>query len=146
MRSEGLAGRGTGEVPDGFAPIVHSARFGELIGPIYEREGAGDLVRAIRVDEKHTNAGRIVHGGALMTFADIVLAQAVIRALEARPVTVRLIGDFLAPVRIGAWLEGRAHLTRHGRALAFAEGVFTVGPQTVMTAAATFSLRRPRGD
>ena len=134
------------DVPVGFVPILHSARFGELIGPIYESEVGEDFVRALRVDEKHTNAGRIVHGGALMTFADIVLAQAVIRALGARPVTVRLVGDFLAPVRIGAWLEGRAHLTRSGRALAFAEGAFTVGPQTVMTAAATFSLRRVRPD
>ena len=129
-------------VPDGFVPIVHSAPFGKHIGPIFERADDDGFVRAFRAAEKHINAGGYVHGGVLATFADIVLAQAVIRALGRPAVTVRLVTEFLAPVEVGAWVEGTARLSRAGRSLAFVEGEITVGRRTVMTASATFKLRK----
>ena len=131
-------------VPDGFVPIVHSAPFGALIGPIYERAHDGGFVRAIRVTEKHTGASGRAHGGVLMSFADIVLARAALGGTRKALVTVRLVTEFVAPVSLGAWLEGTAWVTRHGRSLVFVAGEFTVGRRTVATASATFNVRRAR--
>ena len=142
-RSGGLAPGGD-RVPDGFVPIVHSAPFGELIGPIYERAHDGGFVRAIRVVEKHTGASGRAHGGVLMTFADIVLARAALGATGKPLVTVRLVTEFIAPVSLGAWLEGTSWVTRQGRSLVFVAGEFTVGRRTVATASATFNVRRAR--
>jgi len=132
------------DAPDGFAPIVHGAPFGALIGPIYERTHDDGFVRAIRVSEKHTGASGRAHGGLLMSFADIVLARAVHGSTGRPMVTVRLVTEFIAPVSLGAWLEGTAWVTRQGRSLVFVAGEFTVGRRTVATASATFNLRRAR--
>ena len=50
-------------------PFEHDAA-----GPFYLREDEnGKMVAAFRAERKHMNAGGVVHGGALMTFADFAL-------------------------------------------------------------------------
>jgi uncharacterized protein (TIGR00369 family) len=85
--------------PDGFAPIIHSNPFGAHIGPIYERLEGEDFCRGFFIAEKLTNSVGIAHGGVLMTFADIVLARAVMAEIDAAAVTIRLTCDFIAPAK-----------------------------------------------
>lgn len=134
-----------GEIPDGFVPIVHHNPFGRNVGPIYHREEAdGGFVRGFRVSEKHVNSGGFAHGGMLLAFADIVLGQACYRVLGGPSVTVNVNANFVAPARLGDWLEGRAEVLRRARKIVFVRGRLTVRRRVVLTADAIFhAVRQP---
>jgi uncharacterized protein (TIGR00369 family) len=124
--------------PDGFAPISHTNPFGAGIGPIYEREDHGLVVRGLWVRPELANSAGIAHGGVLMTFADIVLARGVMQEIGSIAVTVRMVSDFMAPVLVGSWLEGRATVSKVTRSLAFVSGELSVKGKVVFTAQGTF--------
>jgi uncharacterized protein (TIGR00369 family) len=124
--------------PDGFVPISHTNPFGAGIGPVYERDEHGEVVRGLFVRPELSNSAGIAHGGVLMTFADIVLARGVMQEINGMAVTVRLVSDFIAPVLVGAWLEGRSKVSRVTRSLVFVSGELTVRGKVVFTAQATF--------
>lgn len=138
-------------VPTGFAERAPRGPFARLTGPFYERTGgaAAEEVRAFRVEERHTNALRIVHGGMMMSFLDSVLARAVAGAAAGSFVTLRMTTDFLAPARLGDWVEGRAIVTRRTRSLCYVRGEARVGERRIATADAVFRLlgrsHGPRG-
>ncbi len=136
--TESPGAEAVGHIPAGFAPITHSAAFGAMIGPIYERTDAEGFVRAFRVEERHTNGRGVLHGGMLMTFADIVLAQAGFVAGAGPAATVRMAIEFVAPGRLGEWVEGRAQVSRRTRSLIFARGEISVDDRLLMTASGLF--------
>ena len=131
--------------PEGFEPIVHSNPFGAHIGPIYEREQNGDFWRGFYIAKKHANSAHIAHGGVLMTFADIVLARAVMRETNGMAVTVRMTCDFLAPARLNAWVEGTAKVSRSTKSLVFVDGTLSVAGKPVFSAQGLFKPINPRG-
>jgi len=124
--------------PHGFVPISHTNPFALNLAPIYEREEGAIFVRGFYVRPEHTNTAGIAHGGVMMTFADIVCARAVIQEIDGMAVTVRLLSDFMAPVLVGSWLEGRAEVSRATRSLVFVSCKLSVKGKTVFTAQATF--------
>ncbi len=130
------------EVPAGFAPIGKSSPFGRLIGPVYERlEEDGTYARALRVEDRHTNLGGVVHGGVLMSFADVVLGTVSYRHAGRPGASVRMVSDFVAPARAGDWLEGRGRVTEATRSIVFAAGELTVDGRTILTMSGTYKLR-----
>ena len=104
------------------------------------------MVRAFRVVEHHTNAAGIVHGGMLTTFADIVLAQAGLREVGGLIVTVRMVADFVAAGRLGAWVEGTARVRRRTRTLVFVDGELAASGRVLLTASGVFKILEPRTD
>lgn len=96
--------------PSGFGAILSNSAFGWENGPIFEHQGAEGRRRGFRVAERHINAGGICHGGMIMTFADILLATAVLDVASPPFVTVRMTTDFMDAARLGEWVEGRATL------------------------------------
>jgi len=124
--------------PEGFEPIEHSNPFGAHIGPIFERDEGDFASRGFYIAEKHSNSAGIAHGGVLMTFADVVLARAVIRQINAMAVTVRMTCDFIAPAKIGAWVEGRGQVTRATKSLVFVEGELCIDDKPILSAQGMF--------
>ena len=126
--------------PEGFRAIDHSAPFGAHVGPFYEKETDGAVVRAFRVAERHTNSAGIVHGGMLTTFADIVLAQAGLREVGGPILTIRMVSDFVAAGKLGAWVEGTARVRRRTRTLVFVDGELAASGRVLMTASGVFKI------
>ena len=89
---------------------MSSNTFGGRNGPILEKCDDSGWVRGFLSDERHSNVAGVVHGGMLMTFADIVLSRAVMDAMAPPFVTMRMINDFVSPALIGSWVEGRARV------------------------------------
>lgn len=97
------------EVPEGYQPITSSSPFGGLNGPVFERlDEEGQLWRGFRVDRRHINMGGRLHGGMLMTLADIILGQVAWTTLEGPCVTVRLSSEFMGGAKLGDWVAGTA--------------------------------------
>jgi acyl-coenzyme A thioesterase PaaI-like protein len=111
--------------------------FNELVGPIWaRREGDGDgWVNGFLVTDKHLNFRRNLHGGMLATFADSVLGRMVSNAVKPRPsATIQLEMHYVAPVRLGDFVEGRGEIIRVTASLVFIAGRFSVGAGVVATA------------
>ncbi len=115
-----------------------------MVGPVYEKSDGENWVRAFRARPDLCNSGGFVHGGMLMTFADIVLARAVMDVAGPPFATVRLLTDFMAPAPQNAWIEGRAEVNRRTRTLAFVAGSISVSGSKVALISATFRLLNSR--
>jgi acyl-coenzyme A thioesterase 13 len=109
--------------------------FDQVVGPFYFRlDPDGRMRCAFRAEQKHMNAGNRMHGGCLMSFADIALFQTAYQQMEgSRGVTVQLDSTFVDAVRVGDLVEATGEVVRAGGSLVFARGTIAVGDRTVMT-------------
>ncbi|MFI4987471.1 MAG: PaaI family thioesterase [Alphaproteobacteria bacterium] len=129
------------DIPPGFVRIPTS-QFVEVNGPFYGRMADGKFTLGLRIEERHCNQRNVAHGGMLMTFADMTVALGA--NFEAKlhrflP-TIKLEGDFLAPVEIGSWLEGRAEVLSITRNMVFAAGMLSVAGKPVARVSAIMKL------
>ncbi len=133
------------DIPPGFVPVEPRNPFATLLGPIYEKAGDDGFRRGFRVSDRHLNTAGIAHGGMLMTFADILMGQAIRRAGAFPAVTVRMTTDFTAPARLGDWVDGTGQTRRVTRAMVFVQAEIMVNGRLSLTATGLFQrLRRQR--
>lgn len=127
------------KVPDGFIPIVSSNSFGGRNGPILEKTmDDGSWVRGFLSDDRHANMAGVVHGGMLMTFADIVLSRAVLEVVQPPFVTMRMVSDFVSPAIIGSWVEGRARVIGQHDGVCHVEGEISARSKICLQIAGQF--------
>ncbi|MBL6938362.1 MAG: PaaI family thioesterase [Alphaproteobacteria bacterium] len=131
----------TSTLPPG-AENISRGGFNLHAGPIYRLPDDG-AVRcfALPVLDKHLNGGGNVHGGLLMTFADISMSQTA-RAVTAAPGcnTVSMTCDFVGPGRAGETLECRVRITRQTRTLVFLSADITAGGRAVAVATGLWKI------
>ena len=127
--------------PPGFARIEVAAPFVSAFGPIYVRPEGERVAFGFRVEDRHLNPKGVCHGGALATFADLQLAALMFsgRLARVRAPTISLSLDYLAPVRLGDWVEGEVVLVRRTGRLAFAETLLTVEGSPVVRTKGLFA-------
>ena len=120
------------------------------IAPLWVRgaPGAGRTVGFI-ADERHTNYQDTVHGGALMTFADIALGWVAADAIDhARCVTAQLALQFVASPRVGDFVRCEAELVRRTSQLVFVRGLIVAvsadGERTVASADGIWKALAPK--
>lgn len=109
--------------------------FDAIMGPFYfRRREDGHVCCAFRAEQKHMNAGGRMHGGALMTFADIALFMIAYETMEGtRGVTVQLDSTFLDAARVGDLVEAQGEVTRAGGSLVFVRGQITTAGKLLFT-------------
>lgn len=127
----------------------HSAegkRFTAAIGPIYIRGQDKDWELGILAEERHgNNQAGTVHGGALMTFADIALGYGVSRALgHSNCVTAQLQVQFIAPAPVGKFISCKPEVVRCGSQLGFVRGLIVSDGKTVASAEGIWKVLEPR--
>jgi acyl-coenzyme A thioesterase PaaI-like protein len=122
-------------LPDG-AEDISSGGFNLFAGPFYRLADDGEIRRfAFVALPKHMNYSGTVHGGLLMTFADIAMSRTSRLATGARSCsTVSLSCDFAGPGQLGEVIEIRVSVTRKTRTLVFLSGQLGSGGRAVMTA------------
>ena len=117
-------------------------------GPFWHRmEDDGRIRCAFRVESKHLNGSRNVHGGCFMTFADYCLFAIAGPLLNGPGVTVGFGCEFLDAAHEGELVEGTGEVTRAGGSLIFVRGQLTSGERTLFTFSGTIKrVRRKRPD
>jgi uncharacterized protein (TIGR00369 family) len=75
----------------------------------------------------------VCHGGMVATLADmlLLLGTNIQTGLGQFLLTVSLDVDFVAPVKLGDWLEGRTEVLRAGKSIIFTQGRMNVRGETV---------------
>lgn len=119
--------------------------FSATIGPAWLRgEKGAREVGLVTMPEVANDHMGIVHGGALMTFADIALGLAAAEALGgAGMATAQLQFHFTAAAPIGVLLTCKPELVRQTSQLIFVRGLFEAGGKTVGMADAMFKVLAP---
>jgi len=140
----------TAAVPEGFRALnLPRNPFIEANGPLYGRLEGEAFVLGFLCETKHCNPMLVCHGGMMATLADmlLLLGTNIQTKLGQFLLTVSLDVDFLAPVRVGDWLEGRTEVLRAGKSIIFSQGRMTVRGEPVVRANAVLKPSgRPLAD
>jgi len=107
--------------------------FTGVAGPYWVRGGPGNREVGLLIEPRHSNDHMgSLHGGALMTFADICLGHAASDAIGGtRCVTAQLQTHFVASAKVGEREESRPEVVRRGGHLVFMRGLAMVGERAI---------------
>ena len=117
----------------------------DTAGPFYMRTDDQGQVAAFRAQRKHMNAGGVMHGGCLMTFADYALFAIAHHGMEGvYGLTVAFTSEFLDGALEGELIEARGEVLRQGRSITFVRGIVTANDRPVLNFSGTIKLRKPK--
>src|SRR5882757_2589703 len=129
------------QVPDDFVPVSGSGEFCETNGPIY--------VETERRNPRISGSCRTLQPGAfvsrwwLAAFIDMQMPFAALRSEKLRDaflLTISLSLDYLAPARIGDWVEGTASVLRRTGSLVFAQGLVTSSGTALLRGSGVYKI------
>jgi len=131
---------------DGFASLFRTSPFLDRAGPFYSKGKGAGMVIGLRALGHHMNARGLVHGGVLMTLADIALGYAM--ATTADPplalITSNLSADIVGSAKLGDWIEAQVDIQKIGRTLAFANAYLHVGEARIARVSGVFAVQQPK--
>ena len=123
-----------------------AVRYSAALGPTYQIVRDGVLTVALIAQEHlgNDNLG-IVHGGAMMTFADMALGSAVGHANNFQPnfVTSQLSIQLVSAGRVGQFITCNPEIVRKTRSLVFVRGLFEADGKVLASADGIFSILQP---
>lgn len=134
------------QIPQGWTLQPFPDTFSAHAGPFYFRDYAEKEPGVGFFSEPHhANGGGIVHGGALMTLADMSLWDICRRVVgRFRGVTVTMNAEFLAPGPIGKFIIATGEATKIGGSLMFARGRVACEDETLLVFSGTLKRIKPR--
>ena len=108
--------------------------FTDRIGPYFIKGRFPEAVLGIRIFEHHSNLNAVAHGGLLMAFVDTIGGYTAAKAGESPSVTANFNANFIRPVPLGAWIEGKGKALKAGRKAIFIRVELTFEQKLVFTA------------
>lgn len=127
--------------PAGFQPH-DGAGFTAHIGPLFRRRDADGVVFGLRLAAHHMNLADVAHGGLLAAFADNCMGETVYRSVKAPCTTITLTASFVAPGRVGDWVECSGAITRETASLVFISGRVWSADRTLLDAQGIWKILR----
>jgi uncharacterized protein (TIGR00369 family) len=113
-------------------------------GPFFWRQrDDGSHHFVLRAAARHCNSHGIVHGGLMMTMADLMLCATAKAATEGQPVvTIAMANEFADSARAGDLLEATGEIVRGTGSMVFVRGQVHVGERVTMTCSAVVKRLR----
>ena len=120
--------------PPGWRMQSPTNTYGYMVGPFYFREDGPTPGVGFFSAQRHANLGGVIHGGALMTLADMSLFDICIRAEgRIRAVTLTLNSEFIRPGPVGEFIEASGELVKAGKNVLFARGLVSANGKTLLS-------------
>lgn len=118
--------------------------FETLIGPFYSRTADdGTVTCAFAPQEKNTNYVGILHGGAIMTFADAA-ASTLAHHLAGPSVTVAFNCEFLGAGVAGSTIWATGRVLRQTKSMVFVQGHLEQNDQPILAFSSVSKKLAPR--
>ncbi len=114
----------------------------ESAGPFYFKMDEQGPVAGFRTARKHMNAGGVVHGGCLMSFADFALFAIAHQSEDGYGVTIGFNCEFLDGAVENELLTARGDVLRQGRSISFVRGIISAPDRPILNFSGTIK-RRP---
>ena len=112
--------------PEGWTMQSHANTFSGRAGPFYFRKEGGKAGVGFFAESHHANMGGVIHGGALLTLADVALWDICRREIGVfKGVTVTMNAEFVGAGPVGGFIEASGEMVKSGRKLMFARGLIT---------------------
>jgi acyl-coenzyme A thioesterase PaaI-like protein len=132
-------------VPAGFKPMPMGGSFVAINGPLYVFRQGATAKLGLRIEQRHCNPLGMSHGGMLATFADMLMpvvmyADPELAARRRYLPTVSLQLDFVAPARLGAWIEGEGEILKATRSLVFVHGLVRADGSVVLRCSGVYKF------
>jgi acyl-coenzyme A thioesterase PaaI-like protein len=109
--------------------------FHAAISPVWMKHDESGATLGLLAGLEHRNETGSVHGGALMTFADIALGYNASFAIDRAPcTTAQLQIQFVSTGKFGEFITCRGEVVRATRDLVFMRGLIKSGERTVASA------------
>jgi acyl-coenzyme A thioesterase PaaI-like protein len=120
--------------------------FSGVVGPLWVNDTNEELNVGFLSNESHANRHMgTVHGGLMMTFADIALGYAVVRMLGApRCATVQLQMQFVASPQVDEFISCRPEIVRRTGGMVFVRGLLMEGDRIVANADGIWKILQPK--
>lgn len=138
------------DIPPGYTPVPMGGGFIAANGPLYLFEDGVVVKLGFRVEPRHCNPMGVCHGGMLASFCDMLLPVSVHRKSAEVGVrflpTVSLQLDYMAPVPLGAWVEGECDVLTVTRAMVFAQGLVRADGVTAVRCSGLMKIGPKFGD
>jgi uncharacterized protein (TIGR00369 family) len=128
-------------VPTGFELLANASVYSRHIGASYARKEVDGATLVQPTLPHMRNAGGVLHGGYMMSFADSAVTRAAGMVTGMAPATVAFTAAFLSAGDIRSPLITRVEVPRHGKSLAFLRGVLEQDGRKLLSYAATIRLR-----
>lgn len=119
-----------------------TSKFSGAIGSTWARGEGDDLVIAMLAEPHVANENiGIVHGGALMTFADTALGSAVAQRLgNAHCVTAQLQFHFVSVAKIGSFITCQPEIVRQTSQMIFLRALVVCEGRTLVSCDGIFKV------
>lgn len=135
-------------IPNGYQPLSRIGGFIEMAGPyFFRRRDAGDspdvFHYGFQTGEAHHNSNGVIHGGALMTFADTAMGATVYFLAQRPCATISMTSEFVVAAKPGDWIDARVTIIRQTRSLTFARCTLEGGGAVVLNASGIWKLFPP---
>ena len=122
------------QAPEGWTLQSHTETFSGRAGPYFFRAEGPNPGVGLFAEAEHMNLGGVIHGGALMTLADMSLWDICRRKIGPfRGVTVTLNAEFLRPGPAGCFVEATGETLAVGKRMLFARGLVTAKGKTLLS-------------
>lgn len=117
--------------PDGFS---------EQSGPYLFREHGSSAGVGFIATEKHKNYVGLIHGGALMSLADVAMWDICAREIDTKfllVATITMNVEFVSSAKIGDFVHATGELVNQGRNILFARGLIKHDEKTLLSFSGT---------
>ena len=133
-------------IPEGFQLFTETSPFLDRVGPFYLSQTGPVPVFGLRILEYHCNRRGFVHGGLIMSLADITLGKtgSWSRDPPLSLMTASVTVDFLGTAKPGDWIEARTDFHQVGRQLALGNCYIRTLDHRIARASGVFNVRRNR--
>jgi len=120
--------------------------FSRVSGGLWTRGELPELRIGFIAADPHRNGHMgTVHGGMLLTFADVSLGYAVTRLLGGlNCVTAQLQTQFISAAEVGDFVECRPEVLRRSAQLVFLRALLVVGDRTVASVDGIWKILKPK--
>jgi acyl-coenzyme A thioesterase PaaI-like protein len=130
-------------LPDG-AVSISTSGFNLYAGPFYRvsvNSGGSGTRYGFIAEKKHMNGSGNIHGGLLMTFADVAMSRTArtVAGVESCN-TVSLTADFIGPGKLGDLIEAIVRVTRRTRTLVFQSADVVADDRLLMVATGLWKI------
>jgi uncharacterized protein (TIGR00369 family) len=125
------------------AECISRGGFNLYAGPFWRLTAVpdGSARYSFVVEPKHMNSAGSVHGGLLMTFADVAMSRTARLVTGADACnTVSLTADFVGPGKLGDMIEAIVRVSRRTRTLVFQSADIVAAERVLMVATGLWKI------
>lgn len=127
MLKRTITADGSPKLAAGYILLPDGLGFNDSFAPVYVRIDEHGWHCGFFVEQHHLNPQGVCHGGVLMSFADLAMAGNIGHRIDEMMgiFTINMNVDFLAPGKLGQWLEMHIQHLHTTRTMASIAGLIT---------------------